>query len=84
MSSAAGDLEARVRGLLELCFGAAPGEISAATVQDDVAGWDSVGHLNLMLMIEETFGVRLEIDDMQRLTSVGAILCFLGEAEAKR
>lgn len=81
MSGKGGDLEGRVHGVLELCFAAAPGEISGATVQDDVPGWDSVGHLNLMLMIEESFGVRLEIEDMQKLTSVAAIVRFLGEAE---
>lgn len=71
------DLLERVRAAIATTFGVAPEHIGAATVQDDVEGWDSVGHLNLMLMLEDTFAVRLDVPDMERLTSVAAIVRFL-------
>ena len=30
----------------------------------DIAAWDSVGHMSLMTVLEETFGIEMEIDDI--------------------
>lgn len=30
----------------------------------DIAAWDSVGHMSLMAALEETFGIEMEIDDI--------------------
>ncbi len=30
----------------------------------DISVWDSVGHMGLMALLEETFGIMLEIDDI--------------------
>ena len=30
----------------------------------DIAAWDSVGHMALMASIEEAFGITMEIDDV--------------------
>jgi len=30
----------------------------------DISVWDSVGHMELMALLEETFGIMLEIDDI--------------------
>lgn len=57
-----------------MTFGVAPETVSRETVQEDIEGWDSVGHLNLMLMLEDGFGLQLEIEDMEKLTSVASIL----------
>lgn len=71
------NVEEQVRELVADTFGAPPEDITRATVRDDVDGWDSVGQLNLMLAIEETFDVRLAIEEMQQLVSVDAIVTFL-------
>ena len=72
------DLLQRVRDTLATCFGVSPDEITAETTQTDLAAWDSVGHLNLMLLIEDVFGVQLDVPDMEKMTSVAAITEFLG------
>ena len=51
--------------------------VSSSTLRADVPEWDSVGHLNLMLGLEDRFGVSFEVDDLTRLTSVEAILAYL-------
>jgi acyl carrier protein len=43
----------------------------------ELAAWDSLGHVNLMISLEQTFGVRLELEDFERLSSVQAILSYL-------
>ncbi|OVE81658.1 hypothetical protein BVY03_03395 [bacterium K02(2017)] len=40
---------------------------------DDLAEWDSVTHISLMMAIEEQFKVRIEAEDIILLTSVAAI-----------
>jgi len=51
--------------------------ISETSVQSDFAGWDSVGHVHLMVALEDAFGVELEIEDFAKLASVPAILDYL-------
>jgi acyl carrier protein len=66
-----------VRQLISVAFNVPEEQIGEETVQADVATWDSLGHLNLMLMLEDQFSVSLDVDDMAKLTSVSAILEFL-------
>jgi len=40
---------------------------------EDVPGWDSIGHMNLIGELETCFGVTLEMDEIIALDSVGAV-----------
>jgi len=44
-----------------------------------VEGWDSLGHMNLMLALEEEFGVQFSDERILQLLSVGAIVQALRE-----
>lgn len=35
----------------------------------DIAAWDSVGHMALMTAMEETFGIEMDIDDIIEFSS---------------
>lgn len=35
----------------------------------DVAEWDSIGHMGLIAEIEETFGIEMDIDDIIEFSS---------------
>jgi len=35
----------------------------------DIAAWDSVGHMSLMAVLEETFGIEMDIDDIIEFSS---------------
>lgn len=54
-------------------FGVPRAELSETTVRDEVPEWDSVGHLNLMLALEERFGTSFSVDEMAGLDSVASI-----------
>lgn len=54
-------------------------QITLTTTNEDVATWDSLGHVNLMIAIEESFGIFLEVEEFPELTSVDAILKHLGK-----
>ena len=54
-------------------FGVPRGELTEQTTRDQVPEWDSIGHLNLMLALEERFGTAFSVDEMAALDSVAAI-----------
>jgi acyl carrier protein len=49
-------------------------DISGATVAADVPGWDSLGHLKLMMAIEKKFKIRFTASEISSLNSVGDIV----------
>ena len=44
-------------------FDVAPGALPELVYQA-IPSWDSVGHMGLMAMLEEAFGITLDIDDV--------------------
>jgi citrate synthase len=44
--------------------------------------WDSMGHMGIMLLLEERFGVPIDADVIAKLTSVPAICTHLAEHES--
>jgi acyl carrier protein len=40
---------------------------------EDIPGWDSVGHMNLVTQLESQLGVTLDMDEIVGLDSVGAV-----------
>ena len=40
---------------------------------DDVPGWDSVGHMNLITELESRFDISLDMDEIVGLDSVSAV-----------
>lgn len=59
------------------------GKINASTRNEDLPQWDSLGHVNLMLALEQTFGVFLDVEDFPELVSVPAILEYLTKQGVK-
>ena len=43
----------------------------------DVPGWDSLSHINLIMDIEEEFGLRFTVDDIADLKDVGEMIQML-------
>ena len=52
-------------------FGLDPGRFSKDTAPEDVANWDSIGHMNLVANLEKEFGVQFEVDDIMEMSSAG-------------
>lgn len=53
------------------------GRITSATVNEDLAAWDSLGQVNLVMALEQTFDLMIEVEDFEQLKSVPAILAYL-------
>ena len=59
-------------------------EIAADSINDDtsmdtVVAWDSIKHMNLVLAIEEEFGVSIPDEDAANITSYPLIRLVLNE-----
>jgi acyl carrier protein len=67
----------KVQEAFHEAFGMDPQMISLETTPSDVPGWDSVGHLDLAMRIEQAFGTTLEVDDLMEMESVRAIVKIL-------
>lgn len=67
----------RVREVIASTFKLPPGSVRADAAMGTLTAWDSVGHVNLMMVIEQEFGIFLEVEDFARLTSVKAIADYL-------
>jgi acyl carrier protein len=72
----------RLRDAMAVTLKLSPDSIRETTTQEDLAAWDSLGHINLMVALETAFDITLEVEDFARLTSVPAILGYLGEQPA--
>jgi len=48
-------------------------DISPETAFGDFPQWDSLGHMELMILLEEQFGVEINADTITELVSVQAI-----------
>jgi acyl carrier protein len=58
-------------------LGVTPDVITETTRQKDLPKWDSLAHINLMVGLESSFDLNLEVEDFAALTSVPAILDYL-------
>ena len=59
-------------------------EIPAETIREDSAmadieEWDSLGHVHIMVALEQAFDLYLDVEDFAELDSVPAILQYLSK-----
>ena len=56
-----------------------PAKITPTTKSEDLPSWDSLGQVNLIMALEQTFDVYIEVEEFANLNSVPAILEHLGK-----
>lgn len=54
-----------------------PSKITSTTRDEDLPSWDSLGQVNLIMALEQEFGVYIEVEDFGELKSVPTILAYL-------
>jgi len=74
----AAPLSDRVRGIIADVL-----EVSIASIRPDsspetVDTWDSVHHLNLVLALEQEFGLQFEPEEIDQMKDMQRILAILG------
>jgi acyl carrier protein len=75
----------RVRNIAADVLNTPPQQITSQSSPETIAGWDSVQHLNLILALEEEFGIQFEPEEIEQMGSIERILAVLdGRAEQAR
>ena len=68
---------ARVAKVFGEAFAVPAEEITQQTTPDDVPKWDSLGHMNMVSVLEKEFGVQFEVDEIMEMATVQNILEIL-------
>lgn len=51
-----------------------PVNLTAETRRDEVPGWDSFAYINFIVAVEQEFGVRFGVAEVESFENVGAIV----------
>jgi acyl carrier protein len=70
-------LNDRLAALFEKVFGIDAADFSTGLTPEDVLRWDSLGHMTLVMDMEDSFGIHFEVDEIAEMTSAGKILEIL-------
>ena len=57
--------------------------IRPETTADDIAGWDSVMHVSLVLAVEQAFQVRFTSSEIANLQSVGDLINLITTKQSR-
>jgi acyl carrier protein len=72
-----GDLERRVRQVMADILALDAARIDDSTSTDSVERWDSANHINLVLALEEEFGVSFDVAEIEAMTSFAKLLAVV-------
>jgi acyl carrier protein len=67
----------RVAAIFEKVFGIEAADFSPDMAPEDVLRWDSLGHMTLVMDLEDAFSVRFDVDELTEMTSGGKIIELL-------
>ena len=68
------DLESRLTNVFHTVFDDDSIMLSRSLTADDVDGWDSLSHVNLLLAIELEFGIEFKQYEVQSFNNVGELM----------
>lgn len=77
MNDIESNLSQRVQTLLAEAIQVPPDLVSAELAFGDLPQWDSMGHMEVMMLLEARFGVEINADTIANLTSIPAIVAYL-------
>ena len=72
----------QVRNIASDIFGIPVDQVTAESSPQTIENWDSMQHLNLVLAVEEKFGVRFEPEEIEAMTNVGAVAALVEKLQS--
>ncbi len=73
------DATDRIRSIVAAVLRVPADALVDAASPDSIVGWDSLRHMQLVLALEEAFGVQFAVEDMEAMYTVGAIVEIVGK-----
>jgi acyl carrier protein len=72
----------QVRNVASDIFGIPADQITTESSPETIENWDSMQHLNLVLAIEEKFGVQFDPEDIEQMNNVGAVATLVEKLQS--
>ena len=72
----------QVRNIASDIFGIPATRITAESSPETIENWDSMQHLNLVLAVEEKFGVQLDPEDIEKMKNIGAVAALVEKLQS--
>ena len=69
-----GDVMSKLTGVFQRVFDDPTLHLSRVMTADDVEGWDSLSHINLIVAIERDFKIRFTTREIAGLKNVGELM----------
>ena len=66
-------MEEKLKTVISNVFGLTSDKIDESTTMESIEQWDSLKHLELIIAIEEKFGIVLETEEILEITSFTGI-----------
>lgn len=78
------DILAKVRDCIAGTLDQPDLTVTMRTTAEDVRGWDSFNHVNIVLALEAEFGISFHTAEVEELRSVGEIVKLIDEKLAEK
>lgn len=72
-------LTAQVQSALIQALRLSPEQVTPEMAFGDIPQWDSMGHMEVMMVLETQFGIEINAETIAALTSVPAICAYIQE-----
>ena len=82
--SAAGCTSTKIQEAFKATFDIDTQSVSIETTANDIAGWDSVGHLSLATNLEQAFGITFDVDELMEMENVREIVRIIETKLSKK
>ena len=66
-------MEERIQKVLRSVFASHEGSFDVSFGPTEIAGWDSLNHLNLVMALQDEFNIQLDFEEMLEIKVVGDI-----------
>ena len=73
-------LTAQVQSALVQALRLPPEQVTPELAFGDLPQWDSMGHMEVMMVLETQFGIEINAETIAALTSVPAICAYIQES----
>ncbi len=68
------EIYAQVREIISEILDQPDLQVNAATTADNVDGWDSFNHINIVVAVEAHFGIKINTAEIEELRNVGELV----------
>jgi acyl carrier protein len=79
-----GEILSKVRDIIADVLDLPDLTVSRETTAEEVEGWDSFNHINIVVAVESKFGIKIHTAEVEELRNVGELADLVGKKLSAR